>query len=54
MHEEAALNSTVNSPETADSKTFETSKIDKNSTNVPNATLKKYKIEQHKTANLSS
>ena len=49
----AVLNSTVNTPETTDSKTFETFKINKTS-NVPNAIKhsKKRKTKTHKIANL--
>ena len=36
FHQNASLNSTVNTSETTDSQTFETFKIGKTSTNVPN------------------
>ena len=54
LRQDAALNSTVNAPETIDSKTFETFKINKTSTNVPNTTAhSKYtKQKNYKTANL--
>ena len=55
LHQDAALNSTVNTPETTNSKTTETLKNVKTSINVPNAkTLKKHEIEKHKTVNLCS
>ena len=37
LHQGASLNSTVNTPDTTDSNRFETFKIDKTSSNVPNA-----------------
>ena len=54
QQQDAALNSTVNTPETTNSKTTETFKIDKTSTNVPNAkkNLKKHETGKHKTENL--
>ena len=49
FHQNAALNSTVNTPETTDSKTFETFKIGKTSTNVPNTATHSKSTKQKST-----
>ena len=53
LHQDAALNSAVNTPETTDSKIFKTFKIDKTSSNVPKA-ITHSKNTKHKITKLQT